>query len=89
MSEKLRMSDCDKVLKNLYRLMEGDPAAPLCVALKEHLKTCEGCARYHNELKNLVKLCRSSPKTRMPGRQKEELRRFLLRELSKNGSNES
>ena len=83
------MSDCDKVLKNLYRLMEEDPATPLCIVLKEHLETCEACAGYYKELKDLVKLCRSSPKSPMPKRHKEELRRFLLRELKKNTGDES
>lgn len=77
------MIDCDKVLKNLYKLLEEDPTTPLCAALKAHLGNCEACARKHEELRKLVELCRSSPRTRMPRKHKEELKSFLLRELKK------
>jgi predicted anti-sigma-YlaC factor YlaD len=78
------MIDCDKVLKNLYRLLEEDSATPLCVALKAHLQHCEACTRKHDELRGLIELCRSSPKARMPREHKEELKRFLIQALEKN-----
>lgn len=82
------MVDCNKVLKNIYRLLEEDPATPFCAELNAHLKNCEACARCHKELTELVELCRSSPNIRMQKKHKEELKRFLLRELKKGGKDQ-
>ncbi len=75
--------NCDKVLKNLYKLLEEDPSTPFCQSLRKHLEACESCAQYHKELKDVIELCRSFPKEPISEDYKEELRRFLLRELQK------
>lgn len=77
------MTDCDKVLKNLYELLEEDGSLPICRVLQAHLDACESCARFYKELTEVVELCRNFPEEPISEEHHNKLKDFLRKELHK------
>lgn len=45
---------CGQVLDRLSDYLDGDLSAPESARLEEHLRGCDGCARFGGELRDVV-----------------------------------
>lgn len=70
---------CAEVLDRLSDYLDGELAAELCAALEEHLRGCDGCARFGGDFKATVVALRehllAAPAP--PSRLRERLARAL------------
>jgi predicted anti-sigma-YlaC factor YlaD len=65
--------NCGELLRLLTEYEEGTLATPLCVEVTRHLGECGPCEELRHELHELTRLCRESPRPRLP----EGLRRRI------------
>jgi anti-sigma factor RsiW len=49
---------CEEVLERLSDYLDGDLAAPAKAAVEDHVKGCDGCARFGGEFKVTVRALR-------------------------------
>jgi anti-sigma factor RsiW len=49
---------CGQVLDRLSDYLDGDLAAPEAARLEEHLRGCDGCARFGGEFRGVVESLR-------------------------------
>ncbi len=70
---------CGQVLDRLSDYLDGDLPAPESARLEEHLRGCDGCARFGGELRSVVGALRlhlSGSRSLPPGF-RERLRRAM------------
>ena len=76
---------CEDVLDRLSDYLDGELPAPSRAAVEEHVKACDGCARFGGEFKSTVRALRDhllrSPAP--PARLVAKLREALDRELDR------
>ena len=67
---------CSQVLERLSDYLDGDVDPELRAKIEEHLRGCEGCARFGGELAATVQALRANllATPRMPARVQERLR---------------
>jgi predicted anti-sigma-YlaC factor YlaD len=59
-------SDCDDLGRRLTELRDGALGESDCAAIQRHLEECSSCGALHQDLEDLARLCRESPRPRMP-----------------------
>jgi anti-sigma factor RsiW len=76
---------CSQVLDRLSDYLDGDLDAAARAQIEEHLRGCEGCARFGGELAATVRALRAHllGEVRIPARVQEGLREALAREGAK------
>ena len=67
---------CGEVLERLSDYLDGDADAPTRARIEEHLRGCEGCARFGGELSATIRALREH--LLGPARAPESVRRRLL-----------
>ena len=73
---------CGEVLDRLSDYLDGELDGVLRVQVEEHLRGCEGCARFGGELAATVRALRAHllGSIRIPSRVQKQLHEALLRE---------
>jgi anti-sigma factor RsiW len=73
---------CGQVLDRLSDYLDGDADAALRAQIEEHLRGCEGCARFGGEFAATVKALRAHllEEVHVPARVQEQIREALARE---------
>ncbi|PYQ13321.1 MAG: hypothetical protein DMF80_15555 [Acidobacteria bacterium] len=57
---------CDDLARRLTDLRDGALAESDCAAIEKHLAECADCGDLHRDFEDLARLCRESPRPRMP-----------------------
>ena len=76
---------CGQVLERLSEYLDGDVNGALRLQIEEHLRGCEGCARFGGEFAATVRALRAHllADVHIPARVQEQLHDALAREGSR------
>ncbi|HEY6100432.1 MAG TPA: anti-sigma factor [Anaeromyxobacter sp.] len=76
---------CGDVLDRLSDYLDGDLPAPECGRIEEHLRGCDGCARFGGELRGVVEGLRThlARSRTLPAGFRERLRKALAADTAK------
>jgi RNA polymerase sigma-70 factor (ECF subfamily) len=68
---------CPDVVRLFSRHLEGDVSAKTCARMEEHLASCPRCAGACDELKEVLRMCRTAPEPAVPPGVQEKVRRAV------------
>jgi predicted anti-sigma-YlaC factor YlaD len=68
---------CDELYRRLTDHSEGVLSKGVCDAVEAHLAECPTCAALQGDLQDLARLCRETPKERMPDTLRARIQSFL------------
>ena len=68
---------CPDVVRLFSRNLEGDVSAKTCARMEKHLASCPRCAGACDELKEVLRLCRSAAEPAVPREVQEKVRRAV------------
>jgi RNA polymerase sigma-70 factor, ECF subfamily len=76
---------CPDIVRLFSRHLEGDVSAQTCARMEKHLASCPRCAGACDELKEVLRLCRTAAEPAVPREVQEKVRR-VVHELAAGGS---
>jgi RNA polymerase sigma-70 factor, ECF subfamily len=76
---------CPDIVRLFSRHLEGDVSAKTCARMEKHLASCPRCAGACDELKQVLRLCRTAAEPAVPREVQERVRR-AVHELAPGGS---
>lgn len=65
---------CPDIVRLFSRHLEGDVSARTCAAMEKHLAACPRCAGACDELKEVLRMCRTAPEPAVPDAVQDRLR---------------
>jgi len=65
---------CPDIVRLFSRHLEGDVSARTCARMEEHLAACPRCTTACDELKEVLRMCRTAPDPAVPAEVQEKLR---------------
>ncbi len=68
---------CPDIVRLFSRHLEGDVSARTCARMEEHLASCPRCAGACDELKEVLRMCRTTPEPAVPPDVQEKVRRAV------------
>ena len=68
---------CPDIVRLFSRHLEGDVSAKTCASMEKHLVSCPRCAGACDELKEVLRLCRTAPEPAVPPEVQEKVRRAV------------
>lgn len=68
-------------MRNMYRILEGEKAGPLCEDLEKHMRGCASCSEQFKVLEDLASLCRQFRTIEIPQEEKHRMKENLLKLL--------
>jgi RNA polymerase sigma-70 factor (ECF subfamily) len=72
-----RARPCPDIVRLFSRHLEGDVSAKTCAQMEEHLASCPRCAGACDELKEVLRLCRTAREPVVPSEVQETVRRAV------------
>ncbi len=68
---------CPDIVRLFSRHLEGDVSARTCASMEKHLASCPRCAGSCDDLKEVLRLCRTAPEPAVPREVQEKVRRAV------------
>jgi RNA polymerase sigma-70 factor, ECF subfamily len=68
---------CPDIVRLFSRHLEGEVSAKTCASMEKHLAGCPRCAGACDELKEVLRMCRTAPQPAVPAEVQEKLRRAV------------
>jgi RNA polymerase sigma-70 factor (ECF subfamily) len=68
---------CPDIVRLFSRHLEGDVSARTCASMEKHLAACPRCEAACDELKDVLRMCRTAPDPVVPAEVQERLRRAV------------
>jgi RNA polymerase sigma-70 factor, ECF subfamily len=68
---------CPDIVRLFSRHLEGDVSAKTCASMEKHLANCPRCAGACDELKEVLRLCRTASEPAVPPEVQEKVRRAV------------
>jgi RNA polymerase sigma-70 factor (ECF subfamily) len=68
---------CPDIVRLFSRHLEGDVSARTCASMEKHLAACPRCAAACDGLKEVLRMCRTTPEPDLPAEMQDRLRRAV------------
>ena len=68
---------CPDIVRLFSRHLEGDVSARTCASMEKHLAACPRCEAACDELKEVLRMCRTAPDPVVPAEVQDKLRRAV------------
>lgn len=70
---------CDDLLRALAEYEDGAADDCLCKDVEQHLAGCPSCTALHQDLERVSRLCRQTPRPKLPDDLRQRITRLLIR----------
>jgi RNA polymerase sigma-70 factor (ECF subfamily) len=68
---------CPDIVRLFSRHLEGDVSPRTCASMEKHLAACPRCAAACDDLKEVLRMCRTTPEPDLPAEMQDRLRRAV------------